>query len=91
MNVSNAKGNSTFSSNKQFFYHCILRARTNCDVFLLKKEDLDVVLQAYPRLKRKILKIAKERMESSQTIMEHHASWRPQFVREVKETVHLFH
>ncbi len=37
------------------------RAKTNCDVFVLHKQDLDLALEYYPDIKKQIMNIAEER------------------------------
>ena len=39
----------------------VFRAQTNCDVFVLTKQDLDEVLSHYPQIRKKILETAEER------------------------------
>ena len=46
------------------------RARTNCDLFILTKNDLDFVLESYPYLKGKITRIAKAEMSKAKLINE---------------------
>ena len=42
-----------------FFHFFFRRARTHCDLFILTKEALDLVLESYPEIKDKITLRAK--------------------------------